>query len=389
LSATHWSVIEHRGSAGLKAIEADWRRLYAEMPRTALWHSHEAYSVYIDHLCPNPERFMCLGLSDGQRIRAILPVEERFETGFGVPLRVWGMPWRSAWRPTDAIGPEDDARRALLPAAIEHLRRQPGRPGILVLGQSWDESVLWRGLDELASSSWFAFPDGAEFVIPTGRSFHELEASLSANSRKKLGKAAREFEALPEAHYVCATSPHDLAEEYEHFLDVEGSGWKAERGSAIKQRPELVAFYRDLLERVRLDGRCEIHSLHAEGRCIASDFCTITRHEGAALKGGYDESYARLTPGRLLAHKGLQWGCEDPGVDVVSEVSDAPWLLMWHPTQNGLRRAYVSLRPVSGRLSLLALRLRYGPARRLVRAYKAWRARQVHPTAPQRGRDAG
>lgn len=354
-----------------------------------MWHSHEAYTVYIDHLCPLPERFMCLALSDGERVRAILPVEERSEPGFGVPLRVWGMPWRSAWRPTDAIGPEDDARRALLPAAIAYMRKRPGRPGILVLGQTWDGSVLWEGLDEVSASSWFAFPDGAEFVLSADMTFEAFEARLSGKSRKLLHKAAREFETLPDAAYVCVDSPDELAEEFERFLEVEASGWKAERGSAIKQHADLVAFYRGLMERLSLDGGCEIHSLHADGKCVASDFCVRTRGELAALKGGYDEAYAHVAPGRLLTHKGLEWACEDPDLNIVSEVSNAPWLRMWHPTSNDMRRGYVSLRPVSGMALLAALRLRYGPARRLVRAYKAWQLDREDKTKTRRGRDAG
>jgi len=371
------------------AVEADWRALYAAMPQPALWHSFEAYTVYIDHLCPSPERFLCLALSDGQRTRAILPLEERTEPGLGVRIRVLGMPWNGAWRPTDAIGPEDDARAALLPAVIDYLRKRPGRPGILVLGQTWDGSALWEGLRQLPSSGWLAFADGAEFVIPTHRSFADFEAGLSQNSRKKLHKAARAFEALSDAAYVCTASPDDLAEEFEHFLDVEGSGWKAERGSAVKQHPELVAFYRGLIERMRLDGRVEFHALHAEGRCIASDFCVVTRNECAALKGGYIESYSHLTPGRLLTHKGIEWCCDDPAIDAVSEVSNAPWLLMWRPAENGLTRAYVSLSPVRGRLLLVALRFRYGPLRRMVRSYKAWRAGRKDGSAKDRGRDAG
>jgi CelD/BcsL family acetyltransferase involved in cellulose biosynthesis len=383
-----WIVTEHVGAEGLAEVADSWRRLYDEMAAPMLWHSHDAYTVYLEHLCPFPDRFRCLALSDGERIRAILPIEERFERGLGLPVRVWGMPLGDYWRPTDAIGPEDDARKALLPAVLEHLRRQQGRRAIFVVGQTWDGSVLWDGLAGMARSACWAFADGAEYVVPTDMPPEAFRTRLTSKSRGTLRKAKRDFEALPDATYVRAATRAELESEYRDFLDVEASGWKGESGTAIKQHPELVAFYGGLIERVVRDGHCEIHSMHAEGTCIASLFCVYTRRECAACKTGYDERYSNLSPGRSVMHNTIEWACADGGVDFVSEVSDAPWLRRWRPEEHRLRRAYVSLRPVSGALLLAGLRLRYGPARRAVRAFKGWRRRRQDPTRPHRGRDA-
>jgi CelD/BcsL family acetyltransferase involved in cellulose biosynthesis len=384
-----WIVTEHVGPKGLAAVADSWRRLYDEMASPMIWHSHEAYTVYLENLCPFPDRFRCLTLSDGERVRAILPIEERFERGFGLPIRVWGMPWRNSWRPTDAIGPEDDARRALLPAVLRYLRKQSGRRAILVVGQTWDRSALWDGLADVPSSQCYTFPDGAEYVVPTDMPLEAFLARLSSKSRGMLRKSARDFEALPGATYVRAATPDELAVEYGHFLDVEASGWKGDAGTAIKLHDELVAFYRGLIERVVEDGHCEIHSLHAEDRCIASEFCVYTRRECAGLKSGYDERYSHLAPGRLAAHKTLEWSCEDDDVDFVSEVSNAPWLRQWRPEEHGLRRAYVSLRPISGWLLLAGLRFRYGPARRIVRSFEAWRRGREQPARKRPARNAG
>lgn len=382
--------MEYRGSEGLAALEADWRRLYFEMPSAALWHSYEAYAAYLERLCPEPASFRCFALSDGERVRAILPFEERLDLGLRFPLRVWGMPWRQqeGWPTTDAIGPEDDARRALLPAVIRHLRREPDRPAMLVLGRTPDASALWDGLAALPRSTWFAFADGGESVMPTDMSVEAFMARMKSKSRNSLRKAARDFEALEGAEYVRAIGREALSVEYERFLNVEASGWKGSHGSAVKQQPELEAFYRDLLDRLSADGHCEIHSLHAEGRCIASALCVYTRRQCAVYKCGYDESYARVSPGRLNNQKTLERCCEDPSVDVVSEVGDAPWLHRWVPHTYPVQRAYVSVRPVPGTLLLPALRLRYGLVRKVTRKLKAWRRDRDDRTSGRRGLDA-
>jgi hypothetical protein len=390
MSEVRWIVTEHLGAGGLAALEDDWRTLYAQMPNPAVWHSHEAYSAYLAQLCPAPERFRCYVLSDGERVRAILPIEERVDRSFRMPLRVWGMPWHQegGWLTSDAIGPEDDARRALLPLVIERLRHEPGRPALLVLGRTRDASALWDGLAGYAPSSLFAFADGGEYVVPTDMSLDAFMRRLSRNSRSILSRAARKFEMLDGATYALTATHEDLAAAYESLLEVEASGWKGRRGSAIRQQPRIADFYRDLLGRLTLDGRCEIHALHAEGRCIAASLCVHTGRERAMLKCGYDESYAHVSPGRLLNHKAIERSCEDPGIDAVNLSSTAPWMRHWMPATNGIRRAYVLLRPVSGGLLLAALRFRYGPVRRGVRTFKTWKRDRDDGKSARRGRDA-
>jgi hypothetical protein len=382
VSEARWTITEYRGLEGFRAVENDWRRLFNDMADPAIWHSHEAYAAYLAHLCPDPDRFRCLVLADGQRARAILPLEERLDRGLseggrGLRMRVWGMLWRKEnWALTDAIGPEDDARRALLPAAIAYLGRQPDRPAILALGRTRQGSVLWEGLAGMAPWTWYAFADVNEFVVPTDMTVEAFEARLSRNSRQMLRRAARRYAAFGDTQAVRAVTPEDLAAEYERFLDVEASGWKGARGSAIRQAPGEEGFYRDLTQRIALDGRCEIHSLYAEGRCIASGLWVFTKHQAVLLKCGYDESYAHASPGRLLTHRSLELCCEDAATDSVSLLGDAPWLRHWSPTSSGLLRAYVALRPISGTAYLTALRLRYGPFRRAARALRMRRRRR-------------
>jgi hypothetical protein len=393
MADAQWSVTEHRGPEGLAALEADWRRLYLEMPDPAMWHSHEAFSAYVEHLCPAPHDFSCFALSDGERVRAILPLERRTDEslvarGRGLPLHVWAMPYGDGWALGDAIGPEGDVLRILIPAVVARLRQEKGGPAVLFLGRTRSSAALWQGLTALAPLGRFAFLDGAEFVVPTDMPIEVFLQRLSRNSRSIFGRAARKFEQLDGAAYVRAVTSQELLEEYERFLAVEASGWKGRRGSSIRQQPSLEAFYRDLLGRLTVDGHCEIHSLHAEGRTIASELCVYTRRCCTMSKCGYDESYAQFSPGRLVTHKALEWACGDPAIDVMSMCSDAPWMRHWAPEVNGIQRAYVSLRPVSGTLLIAALRLRYGPARRAIRRYKTWHRDHDPRTGGRRGRDA-
>jgi len=374
-----FELVDHRGPEGFAALETEWRRLYADMPAPMPWHSFEAYGAYLEHLCPDPASFRCLALTDGEHVRAILPLEERFERGVvgkgpGLRLRVWGAPLRVGWPTTDAIGPEDDARASLLPAAIAYLRAQRDRPAILDLGRMRSGSVLWRGLKGLDARTCFVFPERGEHVVATDMTADEFTAQLSGNSRRTIRAARRKFDSLEGATDVRAATGEERDIEYRRFLEVEGSGWKGAAGSAIEQDPVLVAFYDSLAAHLTLDGHCEIHALHAEGKCIAAAYVVYTPGTCTVLKCGYDESYSHISPGRVLAHQTFLWSCEDPAITTVSWVADAPWLRHWRPVTHGICRAYVSLRPVSGGVILPLLRFWYGPLRRTVRKLRSWRA---------------
>ncbi len=363
---TEWRITEHRGLAAVSELESDWRRLYNEMDNPSAWHLCDAFAVYAETLCMRPDQIRLLALRDEKRVRAILPVEERIDRGLGVPVRVWALVSDPLWSPTDAIGPEDDAREVLLPAALAHLRTCSNRPAVFVMGPSRSDSRVWRGLADDPRMR-FEFRDGAEFSFPTDMTFEEFEMRMTRNRRKRMRSLERSFGRIEESRYVYATEPEDVAREFEHLLVVEASGWKARSGTAIRQQGRAKSFYRGLVTRLREDGRCEVHALHVGDECIAADLAIRTRTRLAGYKIGYDERYAHFSPGILVVHKELIAACADPDIVEVSGVSDAPWMERWQPEVNELRRAYIALRPAAGPLLVEAYRLRYGPLRRAVR----------------------
>ena len=77
----------------------------------------------------------------------------------------------------------------------------------------------------------------------------------------------------------------ELLAAYDSLLNLEASGWKGARpgGYATIRSPAQVALYRDVIAGLGARGQCEINELHAEGRCIAAQFCVITGDEYAIL----------------------------------------------------------------------------------------------------------
>lgn len=372
-AAARWSIVEYRGSDALGRLEADWRRLYAAMPQRTAFHAFEAHATYLANLATDPGRSRFLVLTDGQRTRAICPLENRVDKTLGVPLRVWGTPFGPHWPFSDLICPEDEARRALVPALVDHLRRRPEGGCLLVLGPLPEQSVLWDGLPSIDANSYCATIAASPYAFDCRRPFDELMGRLSKHFRKNLRNCGNRLASLADVRFETTAGGSGTASLFDAFLDVEASGWKGRggTGSAIGLHKRLLAFYGDLAHGFEGGEGCEINALFAEGRCIAAEYCMRTGVAYACLKIGFDEDYARLSPGHLLHARTLERCCSDPGIKRYDQLSDAEWLDVWHPDRVSLRRAYVPLGRWTGPPLVALLRVRFGSGRRAARWLRA------------------
>ncbi len=378
-----WRVIERRGRAGLVSLEADWRRLYAQMPQQTLGHLFEAYVAYADHLAEEPDRLRCLALADEHAVRAICVLEARTVRAFGLPITMW----RTASLPQtwygDIVCPDDEARRVLIPAIVSHLRRTSEGAALLHLTALPKASSLWDGLQWVSGGEHCVDETAPMHVVDCRRSFESLTSGLSAKSRANLRKSRRKLDSLSDVSFTTVACEPDLSAAFETFLQVEASGWKGANGTAILQRPGLEAFLRSLRTLHHEGDHCAINALHADGRCIAAELCFSTGDECVAFKIGYDEQYSRFAPGLLLVEYSLERCCRDERISRLNWIGDSAWERRWHPHAVEMQQAYIALHRWSGRVLVILLRIRNGPVRRLkplaakaAKSLRQWRGDQ-------------
>jgi CelD/BcsL family acetyltransferase involved in cellulose biosynthesis len=288
------------------------------------------------------------------------------------PIPAWSLPWHLHWLITDALGPEDEARKALIPAVVEFLRRDPeGRP-LLVMGPLPAASVIWEGLRAMRPREYSVHSTAPSFFLDCEKTYDEALARLTSHFRRNLRSHRNKLESLADVRFVTVSGQAGqaaLEAELDAFMTVEASGWKGPdgTGSAIRLHPELIDFYRTLATAMSgPDDRCEVNALYVEGRCVASQFCVRTGHDYAILKIGYDEAYARLGPGQLLFDKTLERCCDDPAIKRLDLVGDASWCKDWHAAARSTQQVHVAIGRWSGRPLVAVIRFRYGQGRRLV-----------------------
>jgi CelD/BcsL family acetyltransferase involved in cellulose biosynthesis len=246
---------------------------------------------------------------------------------------------------------------------------------LLVLGPLPEQSVLWDGLRSLGAASHCATIAARPYYFDCARPFDELMGRLSKHFRKNLRNCGNRLKSLPDVRFETSAGGPVSPALFDAFLQVEASGWKGERGtgSAIRLHEALLGFYGDLACYSRSGDGCEINALFADDRCIAAEFCLRGGAEYACLKIGYDEEYARFSPGHLLHARTLERCCRAPAVERYAQLSEAAWLSVWHPDTSSLRRAYVPLGGWTRPPLAALLRFRFGSGRRAARWLRARR----------------
>lgn len=367
-AAPGWRITEHAGSEGLDELRGEWGRLAASMPHCRAHQSWEGVRAFHDHLLKPGDRLTCYVLRDEEGPRAICPVVRGADAPLALPVRVEAVLWGGAWLLGDIVGPEDDARAALVPALAAHLRASRGHGPLLAAGPADASSRLWERGGEWDA----AWPDTGHWnFIDCRGSFDAHVAGLSKNFRNNLRKARNKLTALGNAEYRVTTAAGGMAGAIDRFVALEAAGWKGTepQGNALRKRPELVAYFRDAFTRFGEAGRAEVHELYSGDRLIASQLCVRSGDVFEMHKIAFDEEFSRQAPGQMLFGHTLRACFDDDGIGRLDLMSDTPWHADWGPEEMALRRAFIPL-DARGHLLLPMVKARFGMVRRLARSVK-------------------
>lgn len=172
---------------------------------------------------------------------------------------------------------------------VEYLRRAAGRRLVVqpVRGHPWLE------LDD----SWL-----------------EPESHLNSGRRSDLRRAQRNAEKLGPVHCEITTpAPETLAPLLQDAFLAESAGWKGNQGSGLATDPLVGGFYRKFAHDACQLGVLRLGILRIGERTVAMQFAVEQNHCFWLFKMGFDESFARISPGTLLMVESLrsarQRGC--------------------------------------------------------------------------------
>jgi CelD/BcsL family acetyltransferase involved in cellulose biosynthesis len=179
-------------------------------------------------------------------------------------------------------------------------------------------------------------------------------ASLDRKARKDVERRRRRLEEQGSVSVDFEDGRMELGRLLEEGFEVEGSGWKHARDSAITSQPATHRFYTEIADWAARRGWLLLAFLRLDGRPIAFDFCLESAGAVYVLKGGFDPAHRGFAPGMLLTYASLQraFGQRLSSYELLGD--DSPYKLVWTHTKRERMRFQAFARSPRGRAHQLA-----------------------------------
>lgn len=252
---------------------------------------------------------------------AVLPLVQRR----GRPWRLEAMGARELGEPVDASWRDADAVRLLADRLIG-LRRP------VVLHRMLADSPLVAALT--AAGRGRAVVNVRTAVgaprLALDESWREPERHFNSGRRSDLRRARRRAEAFGVPEFTeFSPGPAEVGPLLDDFVAVEGAGWKGRGGTALGANPRTERFYRRFGELSAEAGELRLTFLRLGGELAAAELAVERAGRSWLLKIGYDERFARCSPGTLVMLHTTR-GAAARGLRSVEFLgSEAPWTRTW------------------------------------------------------------
>ncbi|MCK1271989.1 MULTISPECIES: GNAT family N-acetyltransferase [unclassified Bradyrhizobium] len=160
-----------------------------------------------------------------------------------------------------------------------------------------------------------------------------LRDALGTKKLKELRRQRHRLEEHGAIVFDVARSPDEIGPALETFLQLEASGWKGKRGTALVQHAGDATFIRRAARALAETAQCEIVTLRAGATPVAAGI--VLRHQDRAFffKLGIDERFARYSPGVQLTLELTRRLCADPAIASADSTASAD-----HPMINPIWR---------------------------------------------------
>lgn len=219
-----------------------------------------------------------------------------------------------------------DAAASLLEAALAHTRRH------LELAFLDASSALAK-----AATTGALGPDVRKHsrvierspYLPLPGTADAFESTLSAKRRSGLRRIRRRLTELGEVSVSVSDGGACLDGMLGEGFEVERSGWKGERGTAISSQQSTLRFYTAIAHRFAERGWLRLAFLRIDGRAVAFDLAVERGGAHYLLKTGYLETLRSHAPGVALRHE-MILRCIANGCESYEFLgSDGPWKREW------------------------------------------------------------
>jgi len=187
--------------------------------------------------------------------------------------------------------------------------------------------------------------------IELDENWASAEPPLKPSRRSDLRRTRRRAESLgPLNCHILSPAPEDVGPLLDVVLSVEGASWKSRAGTALASDRAMSVFFRAYAACACEAGVLRLCFLRVGDRTAAVQFALESEDRFWLLKIGYDESYARCSPGALLLAETIRYAAQRGLRSYEFLGVPEPWTDAWTDRE----RACVAVRAYPARASGVA-----------------------------------
>jgi CelD/BcsL family acetyltransferase involved in cellulose biosynthesis len=176
----------------------------------------------------------------------------------------------------------------------------------------WDSPIVKAIVEVYRGRGWVIQKKaiGAPY-IPLDASWQQPESHLNSGRRSDMRRARRHAAENGEVEFdIHSPAAAELPGMMDEVFRVEAAGWKAATGTALAVDSGLRSFYQQYAALAQKQGTLRICFFKIGGRAVAAQLAIETLDRFSLLKVGYDEEYARCSPGQLLTIETIRYAAE-------------------------------------------------------------------------------
>jgi CelD/BcsL family acetyltransferase involved in cellulose biosynthesis len=169
--------------------------------------------------------------------------------------------------------------------------------------------------------------------IPILTNWESYYSTVSSRWRSTIRRAERRAKEFGNIKYEVVTPNLETLEKHlDEVFEVEMLSWKSRVGTALKTYSDLGNFFHSYSHATAKLGMLRLAFLRIEDKAVAVQLLIENANRIWVLKIGYDEAYARCSPGILLMHKVIQHAFEKQLEAIELLGTNQSWLNIW-PSQ--------------------------------------------------------
>ncbi|MBC2883802.1 GNAT family N-acetyltransferase [Ochrobactrum sp. CM-21-5] len=179
-----------------------------------------------------------------------------------------------------------------------------------------------------------------------------IQQAIGSHHRREYRRLWRRLAEQGELVHRIARTPDEVRHAFEHFLTLEASGWKGQRGTAMAVDRFRAAFAREAVNNLAERDCARVHTLELNGRVIAVLIVFMVSGQAWTWKTAYDEKLHAWSPGVLLMIEVIKNHLEDPNITRTDScaVPDHPVMARLFREREAIETLVIGLNPGADRL---------------------------------------